>query len=356
MKLPRPRQALIGVALIAFALLGAACESDAPQDFLNEQSGKVAERADQLWDITFAIAVIVFVLVEGALVYALIKFRQRPGKEAAQFHGNTRVEIVLTVIPSLILLGLGIPTLQTIFDQAEEVPGALDIKVVARQFWWEYQYDIDDDGEPDFINANEMHIPTDTPILLTLEGDIINQDVIHSFWVPRLAGTQDVVPGRTNLLNISADEPGEFWGQCKEYCGLSHANMRLRVIAEPIAEFEQWADEQSEPAAAPSESLAREGAELFVGGTEGGAFADGPACATCHTIDGLEGAAGTVGPNLTHLASRGTFGGAMFELGEGPLRDWLGNPPEMKPGSRMPDLGLTAEEIDALVAYLMSLE
>lgn len=327
--------ALIG----ALALLAGACAEDAPLDFLNKQAGRGAERADQLWDITFLVAVVVFVLVEGALVFALFRFRHRPGREAAQFHGNTRVEIVLTLVPALILAALAVPTIKTIFDLAEDPPGALQVKVIGRQFWWEYQY-----TDLGFTAANELHIPVDKATRLTIEG--ASDDVIHSFSVPRLAGTQDVVPGRINFLTLEPTKEGEFFGQCKEYCGLSHANMRLRVIVQSESEFEQWVAEQSEDAAAPPEgSLAAQGREALLDGQ----------CINCHAIQGTE-AQATIAPDLTHFAARGTFAGAMFEVNERNLARWLANPPAMKPGARMPDYGLSQDEIDALVAYLLSLE
>ncbi len=345
------------VALAIFiALIFIGCAEDAPQDFLSDQAGPNAERADDLWDITFGIAVAVFVIVEGLLVYAIIRFRARPDREAAQFHGNPRLEVVLTIVPALILTGLAVPTVREIFNNAREIEGALPVKVIGHQFWWEYRYDADGDGEEEVVTANELHIPVGQPIRLTLEGDVINADVIHSFWVPRLGGTQDLIPGRINKLTLQADEPGVFLGQCKEFCGLSHANMKLRVYADEPSDFEDWLADQEEDAEPPNGPLSLEGEDLFVNGTDGGQFANGPACATCHTIGGLEGAVGTLGPNLTHLASRDTFAGAMFELEEAELRDWLANPPAVKPGSRMPDLGLTGEEIDALVQYLMQLK
>ncbi len=323
----------------ALALLTAACARDAPLDFLNKQAGRGAERADQLWDITFGVAVAVFFIVEGVLVFALYRFRHRPGREAAQFHGNTRVEIVLTLVPALILAVLAVPTIKTIFDLAQNPPGALQVKVVGRQFWWEYQY-----SDLGFTTANELHIPVDKAVRLTIEG--ASDDVIHSFSVPRLAGTQDVVPGRINFLTLEATKEGNFFGQCKEYCGLSHANMRLRVIVQSQAEFDEWVAEQSEDAAPPPEgSLAERGQELFLGGQ----------CINCHAIQGTE-AQATIAPDLTHFAARGTFAGALFEVNEQNLARWLADPPAIKPGAKMPDYGLSQDEIDALVAYLLSLE
>jgi len=330
----RGRRLLLGGLLGVFSILGAACGGDAgPQDFLSPE-GPVAERADGLWDLTFAIAAIIFVIVEGVLVYTLVRFRRRAGRPAAQFHGNTKVEVVLTLIPTLILAGLAVPTVKAIADLAEEPQNALNVKVVARQFWWEYEYD---NG---LITANEMHVPTGQPVFLTLEG----QDVIHSFWIPKLTGKQDVVPGRVNHMQFEADRPGEYWGQCTEYCGLSHANMRLRVIAHEPAEFDRWMEDQQEPAAASVSGRAAEGEEIFMQN-----------CITCHAIQGTD-AKGRSAPDLTHFASRGTFAGAMFENNTENLKAWIDNPEAVKPGALMPDYGLSSDEIDAVVAYLQSLE
>ena len=318
------------------ALVGTACAADAPQDYISGQNGPVAERADELWDVTFAIAVAIFFIVELLLVYTIVRFRAKPGREAKQFHGNTKVEVVLTVIPALILAGLAVPTVQTIFDLSSRPDGALDVTVTARQFWWEYEY-----KDAGVITANEMHIPVDTPVYLTLQGE----DVIHSFWVPKLAGKQDVVPGRTNHMTIQAEEPGRYQGQCTEYCGLSHANMRLLVIAHPQDEFDQWLADQSEPAQAATDSAAAEGESLFMEGQ----------CINCHAIGGTD-AQSRVGPDLTHFASRETFAGAMFENNTENLREWLDDPPAVKPGAKMPDYGLSSDDIDALIAYLQSLE
>jgi cytochrome c oxidase subunit 2 len=346
----RRRSRLLALA----ALLGTACAERAPQDVL-EPAGPFARDADGLWDLVFYIAVAIFFLVEGLLLYALVKYRHRPGRKAAQFHGNRKLEVVLTAVPALILAGIAVPTARTIFDFASEPRGAMQIRVVAHQFWWDLFYE--DQG---FRTANELHIPTDQPVRLRLEGALADPvtggpEVIHSFWVPRLQGTQDIVPGHVNFLLLQADEPGVYLGQCKEYCGLSHANMKLRVIAQEPAAFEAWAAEQSQEPSEPTGAAAA-GAELFTNGAEGGGFPNGPACSGCHAVDPSVDAAPAIGPNLAHFASRSTFAGAMFDNDEQHLRAWLADPPGVKPGARMPDLGLTQEQIDALVAYLQSLE
>ena len=330
----RSRRIILGVALLALLLLFSGCADNGPQDFLNYQEGSNAEKADKLWDVTILIAAVIFVIVEGLLVFALIKFRHKPGREAAQFHGNTKLEIILTLVPALILIGLLIPSVQTIFDIAHKPEGSLEITVTARQFWWQYDYE-----EFDFATANELHIPTGQPIHLTLKG----ADVIHSYWIPRLTGTQDVVPGRDNELTFTANKPGKYYGQCKEFCGLSHANMRLLVFAHDPADFQTWVSEQQRPATSSPDVAA--GEKLFLEGT----------CVNCHAIDGTD-AAATTAPDLTHFASRETFAGAMFDVNEANLAEWLRDPPAMKPGSLMPDYGLSEQEIADLVEYLMSLE
>lgn len=355
MKSPSQRRAraLMILALAVTALALSACAEDAPQDFLNADAPNAA-KADRLWDIVFPIAVVIFVVVEGALIFTLVKFRHREGREAAQFHGNTKVEVLLTAIPALILAGIAVPTVSTIFDLAEEPSNALQVKVIAHQFWWEYQYE-----DLGLVTANEMHIPTGQPIRIELEGATTDKvdgsaEVIHSFWAPRLGGTQDIIPGRTNLLTLEAEEPGTYLGQCKELCGIGHGYMRLRVIAHSPEDFDAWAEELR----AEATSSEAEGEQLFQEGAEGGAFADGPACSSCHVVDAtaVEQSAGLAGPNLDGFAARQTFAGAILDNTESNLRRWLEDPAAAKPGAKMPDVGLTQEQIDALVAYLQSLE
>lgn len=331
----RSRRFYLGATLLALIVLFSGCANNGPQDYLNYQAGSNAEKADNLWDITILIAAVIFVIVEGLLVFALIRFRHKPGREAAQFHGNTKLEIILTLVPALILIGLLIPTVTTIFDIARTPAGSLEITVTARQFWWQYDY-----NDFDFATANELHIPVGQPVHLNLKG----ADVVHSYWIPRLSGTQDVVPGRNNELTFTALEEGRYMGQCKEFCGLSHANMRLIVFAHDPADFLTWVAEQQKPAGTPTADSA-EGQKLFLEG----------ACVNCHAIKGTD-AAATTAPDLTHLASRETFAGATFRLNEANLAEWLRDPPAMKPGSLMPDYGLSEDEITKLVAYLMSLE
>ncbi len=310
-----------------------------------------------------------------------------------QVHGNAKAEIGWTIAPALILAVVGVFTVVTVFDINRKAEGAdvLPVKVIGHQWWWEYQY-----PEQDIVTANELVIPTGR----TVQLEMTSEDVIHSFWPPKLAGKVDVVPGRTNFLKIEADTPGDYSGQCAEYCGLSHANMRLRVIAKSDGDFADWVSNQQRQSvaaptttttAAPTTTTTAAGGDAGTGGTTtasdttagtslatdeekvapgtdpeldraiGAELFISKGCSGCHSIGGLAGANGKVGPNLTHLQSRTRFAGAVFELDNRNLRRWLRNPPAMKPmnpdnGQGMPNLGLSEDEITQLIAYLETLK
>jgi cytochrome c oxidase subunit II len=287
------------------------------------------------------------VLVEGAIVFAALRFRRRKGDDSApkQTHGNTRLELTWTIIPALLLASLAIPTVAGIFSLARVPKGALDIQVQAQQWWWKYNYPKQKGIDAAFTNANELHIPVGRPIRLSLNSN----DVIHSYWVPALAGKQDVVPSRTNHLNIEAPHPGTYLGTCVEFCGLSHANMRLRVIAQEPADFEKWAANQAQNLMMPTSALGRKGMKVFLA----------QQCVGCHTIRGTA-AAGNVGPDLTHVATRETFAGGIFAFNTHNLRLWLTDAPAEKPGSKMPagvaTMGLSHSDINALIAFLEGLK
>jgi cytochrome c oxidase subunit II len=319
----------------ALGLLLAACGEALPQNTL-DPAGPVAERQFELFTLVFWIAVGVFVIVEGLLVFALIRFRHREGRQPRQVHGNTRLEVAWTIVPAVLLAGVAVPTVATIFDLAAQPPAnSLEVTVTGHQWWWEIEY-----REGGLVTANELYVPTDRPVHLTLTSE----DVIHSFWVPRLAGHQDLVPGQTETLTFSAPEPGTYRGTCGEYCGLSHANMRFRVVAQEPDDFETWMQDQSqEVVASPSTEI-----ETLVTAT----------CMTCHTIRGLEGATEPVqpAPDLTHIGSRQTIAAGLLPNEPEDLARWLRNPPAVKPGSKMPNYHLTDDEIDALVEYLGSLQ
>ncbi len=333
----------IFVAVVGAAV--AACTQPYPQNYLSP-AGPIGEQTTNLFFLVFWIAVGVFVVVEGLLVYALIRFRRRrPDERPIQLHGNTRLEVAWTLAPALLLAVVAVPTIGTIFALARGAPAdAMEIRVTGHQWWWEVEY-----PEFGFVTANEIHIPAGEPVRVLLTS----KDVLHSFSVPRLIGKQDLVPGRTSSIAVEADRPGVYPGQCYEFCGLSHYLMKFEVIAQPEEEFQAWVAGQQEEAPRPTKgSEAEEGAQLFQNFTTG-RFPKGSSCLACHTVDPAQG--GTVGPNLAHVGSRRTIAGASLANNPEDMARWLADPPGVKPGSRMPDYGLTEEQIEDLIAYLRTL-
>jgi cytochrome c oxidase subunit 2 len=369
--------------LVPLALAIGSCAEDAPLDTLDPQ-GPESRTIQDLVGPVFLIAGIVFVLVQLGVLFVAWKFRKRKdddGSLPGQVHGNTKLEIGWTVLPALILVGVGIGSVLTLLDLEDHPADAMQVTVVGQQWWWEYRYDVDGDGTDDIVTANDLVIPADTPVELSIQS----RDVIHSFWIPALNGKRDAVPGREHPLLIQADDPGVYRGQCTEFCGLSHAYMRMRVVALPEDDFAAWQDNQLEGAREPDGELAKAGMERFRS-----------TCSACHLISGpggneqtraeadppIEGAALVSGaaPNLTHFASRGAFAGAVFDLwvdedGNGEvdideiggtfnvadLKAWLRDPPGQKPMAAgqsrgMPNLELSDQAIDELVAYLETLE
>lgn len=331
--------------------LGRVTTDQIPQNSLNP-AGPTAAKVDSLFWLVFWIATAIFVLVTIALVVAVFRFRQRGGEDrpVRQVHGNTRLEIIWTIIPTMILATVAVPTIATLFDirsAPDPSENALRIEVIGHQWWWEFRY-----PEYGFTTANEMHIPVGRTVYL----DLTSADVIHSFWVPQLSGKRDAVPGRVQHIKMAADAPGTYLGQCAEFCGLAHADMRHRVFAHPEAEFEAWALAQATPATIPTEGPAAAGWETFQ-----------TFCSSCHAIDGTS-ATAQLAPNLTHFASRTSFGGATIDNTEAHLRQWIENPSSLKPMTPerndleagrilgMPALGLTDEQIDGLIAFLDTLE
>ena len=333
----RYRLALPAAALLLLAACG---DKELPQDALDPQ-GPYARQVHDLAKPVFIIAGVVFVLVQGLVVYAAIKFRRRSDDEApVQVHGNARMELTWTVIPAAILAVVGVLTVGSIVD-LDRVPtdaDVLNVNVIGHQWWWEYEY-----PEHDVVTANELHIPTNVPVAINL-GSV---DVIHSFWPPKLAGKIDAIPNRQNHMTLEAERPGTYYGQCAEFCGIAHGDMRLRVVAHEPAEFEEWVRVNSSEAERPDEEAEPEAAA-------GAALFRAKGCASCHTVKGF--AAGEVGPDLTHLHQRKTFAGAIFDLNPANLRAWLRDPPAEKPGALMPNLNLTEDEITSLIAYLETLK
>ncbi|HEX7100055.1 MAG TPA: cytochrome c oxidase subunit II [Acidimicrobiia bacterium] len=356
---------LAGLVLLALVL--SACQliapdvEDAPLNSLDPK-GPFARQIDSLFWPVFWIAVGIFFLVQLAIIAAAVFFRDRPGrKEAKQIHGNAKLEVIWTVIPALILATIAVPTVRTVFDLTECSPDAMRIEVIAHQWWFEFRYS-NIEGIPDgaeIETANSMVIPADEEVCAVLSSE----DVIHNFWVPKLNGKRYLIPGQEQVLRLQADEPGTYYAHCAEYCGLSHSLMRAHVVAVAADDFDAWIARQLEPAAVPEEGTpADEGLQVFLNA----------GCVQCHSVDFADNDRNVPdniiaretfnGPNLTHFSDqyRTMFAGATLpEAGEDydtALKRWLADPPSVKPGSYMPDLGLTEAEIDNLIAWLKTLE
>ncbi len=320
-------------------LIFTACIENAPLDSLSPE-GPYARSIDELFWLTFWIAVVIFAIVQGALLISIFVFKEKPDSpDPKQIHGNTKLEILWTVIPVLILAAIAVPTVKTIFDLAREPENALKVEVIGHQWWFEYKY-----PEYGITTANVLVIPADRPIRL----EMWSNDVLHNYWVPKLNGKRYLVPGQKTYLNLYADLPNEFWAQCGEYCGLSHSKMRGRVLSLSQNDFENWILQQQKNAVKLTEgSLAAEGQQVYLNA----------GCTQCHVIDGVWDIQGDrIAPNLTHFASRNVFAGAALTNNEENLKKWLANPPEIKPGTFMPNLELTEDEINALIAYLETLK
>lgn len=332
----RPTPRLLSVVLLAVAGCGG---GPFPQTTLAPRSD-LGVAVDTLFTDIFWWAVVVFAIVEGLLLFVILRYRERKGGgPPSRRHGHTVLEIGWTLAPALILVFIAVPTMRTIFaTQARAPETALRVEVIGHQWWWEFRY-----PALAVVTANELHLPRGK----TVQLDMTSADVIHSFWAPGLGGKRDLTPGHTTHIVFTPDSISEYQGQCAEFCGASHANMRLRVFVESDSAFGAWAAHQITAAAVPARgSPAERGQDLFAHG----------ACIACHTINGVPQARGTVGPNLTHVGARTTVAGAMLPNTEAWLRRWITNAPSLKPGSLMPAMPLPDDQVTALIAYLQSLK
>jgi cytochrome c oxidase subunit II len=293
--------------------------------------------------LVLAIVTFIFIVVAGLTVYAIIRYRRRPGddgSEPPQVYGSTQIELAWTVVPSLIVIVLFLTTARYIFaiEEHPPTPSALEVTIVANQWWWEIRY-----PKLGIVTANELHVPVSdpdqpTPTFLALQS----ADVIHSFWIPQLAGKTDVIPGVTNRTWIDPRTPGTYVGQCAEFCGLQHAGMLLVVTVHPKEEFAQWVAAQQSPATdVPG---VRAGRDMFAS----------LACINCHTVRGTP-ANGVFGPDLTHLMSRVTLGAGVARNTPESLRAWVRDPAALKPGALMPAMQVSDDQLDRIVAYLLTL-
>ncbi len=343
----RPVLALLLVTLAAGALF-VAC-GPTPQTTI-EPTTEQARRSLDLLQIVLWGGVAVFVLVEGALVYALIRYRRRSGDALPnQTHGHRGLEIAWTIAPTVLIVGLVAVTLPVIFFNARPPQQAdpLQVQAIGHQWWFEFRY-------PDLgvVTANELHLPRGREVEIEVESE----DVVHSFWVPQLRGKIDMFPVRRdeqgrvtgrppNRLIMIPEQVGTFIGQCAEFCGVAHALMKLTVVVEEPEQFDAWAARQLEDRAPPQGEVAQQGEELLVKG----------GCIACHTIRGTI-AAGVIGPDLTHMGGRAHIASGILPNTPENLTKWLSDPQAVKPGNKMVTSPLNDEEIDALVIYLGGLQ
>ncbi len=295
----------------------------------------------QLILIIFGIAAVVFVVVEGMLIYAAIRFsHRRPDEQPSQTESNQRLEIAWTLAPAIVLaivFVISVRTLWLLSYRPTLAPGtsgdpqALHVHVVGHQWWWEVDY-----TDQKFVTANELHVPVGSVVDLDMES----VDVVHSFWVPQLGGKLDVTPGHVSQTWFQAVLPGTYHGQCSEFCGVEHADMRFDVVAESPEQFAAWVKQQQSPLPAMAGDAAQ-GEQVFLASP----------CVGCHTIDGTK-AQGKTGPNLTHFAARQIFAGGVLDNTPDNLAIWLADPQQVKPGNQMPNLHLSPEQVKALVAFL----
>jgi cytochrome c oxidase subunit 2 len=330
----------LGLGLVVLSFLSGCAFT--PQTTVMPKT-EAARQIQDLYVLVFWLAVLVFIGTQGGLLYILWRFRARPGQELPQqTHGNTVLEVGWTIAPAIVLVIMAVPTIRTIF--ALETPPTvsanggppLEIEVVGKQWWWEYRY-----PESGIVTANEMVVPVGRTVVLKITSD----NVIHSFWVPQLTGKIDAIPNHVNELWFTPEEAGQYFGQCAEYCGVQHAQMRMDVIAMSQTDYDAWVRQTSQPPAPLNTELVQAGSEAF--------SANG--CAGCHSIAGTT-AVGKVGPDLSHVGSRTMIAASIMPNTTDNLARWLRDPQEVKPGNAMPNLHLRPQDIDALVEYLHSLK
>jgi len=403
---PRRRLARLA-ALGAAALALSACAQDAPQDTWQPAGDNAQKIHDLQWPI-FLIAGVVGVIVFAAVLYAVVKFKDRGQPIPEQTHGKAWLEYMFIALPAVLLAAIAVPTVSTVIALGKTDDADCVVNVTGQQWWWEYDYPVAADGSicgfvpnaeaAPIVTSGQMVIPTGSTVII--RGT--SRDVIHSFWIPRLNGKRDMVPGRVHTWRLEADRPGIYAGQCTEFCGLSHANMRMEVVALDADDFQTWLDNQLEPYAAPEEgTLAATGEQTFIA-----------QCSRCHQVDGLTDLDGNLvisapeqyvfagaAPNLTNLMTRNTFAGATWDLlveecrdriwdpeldpdefgalylegvteeclNEIDLKEWLRDAPAKKPmyadadkleptggmTRGMPYLALSEDQLNELVAYLL---
>lgn len=315
----------------------------APELSALEPAGIQAARSRELFDQFLAITTVVSVLVFGAFVVAIL-LRRRTSEEPTTAKSETkrslRVVVSASVLSAIILVSLVVMSVRTSHAlDALPLDGALQIKLTGHRWWWEVEY-LGERPDAAVRTAYELHVPVGR----TIEIQLASVDVIHSLWVPNLSGKRDLIPGKPSTLLLRADRPGIYDGMCAEYCGTQHANMRIRIVAEAASDFEAWLARTRAPAREPVTDEEIRGRSLFLTGR----------CAACHAIAGTT-AFARVGPDLTHVASRGALAMGTLANDDEHLAGWIREPNDAKPGVIMPESGRSPDEQRALVAYLRSL-
>jgi cytochrome c oxidase subunit 2 len=332
----------LGVALLcAQSSFAFAQASPIPNIF--KPASTPADAIQRLSLFVLTITGLIFVIVGGLLIYAVVKFRRRgeeDGPEPAPVYGSNQMELAWTVVPCLIVLVLFLATARVIYSVQEAVLPATAVQVTAigHQFWWEFRY-----PELGVVTANELHIPVSNPQNPTPTFiKLLSADTDHSFWVPQLAGKIDLIPNRNNSMWLDPHATGVYIGQCAQYCGTQHALMLLRVYVDSPEDFAHWVAAQKQPAVA-NDTVAK-GRRIF----------EQTACINCHAVSGTA-ANGVFGPDLTHLMSRDTIASGAAKNTHDNLKLWIHSPDSLKPGSLMPAMNLSAQDLDDLTAYLETL-
>jgi cytochrome c oxidase subunit 2 len=296
-----------------------------------------------LWQLMLWVSVAVFFLTMAFVWMGLVRGRRRAARNepiADAQQTLTRGVAGAVAATALILFAILIASVWTGRTVASlHASSAVTINIVGHQWWWEIAYE---DALPArrVQTANEIHIPTDRPVVLK----VTSRDVIHSFWAPNLQGKRDLIPGYTTAIWLQADRPGVFRGQCAEFCGLQHAHMAFDVVAEPEAEFERWLERMRQPAREPLSEDAQRGRDVFMA----------TKCAGCHTVNGTS-AHGQAAPDLTHVSSRPTIAAGTLPNTPEHMRTWVSDPQSSKPGNQMPPNPLSPEDLSAVLVYLGTL-
>jgi cytochrome c oxidase subunit 2 len=286
----------------------------------------------------------IFVVVASLLVYVIVRYRQRDpndDSEPPQIYGSTQIELAWTVIPILIVFVLFLTTARILFAIQDQKmpPAAIEADVVGHQFWWEFHY-----PKYGFTTANELHVPLSTEqVPMTTSLNLLSADVDHSFWVPELFGKIDSIPNKVNHMWFNPDKTGLYLGQCAQFCGVEHAKMLLRVYVQTPEDFAAWVKNQQQPGV--QDPAVAEGRQVF----------ESQACISCHVVRGTA-ANGRFGPDLTHFGSRDTLASGAADNTPANLKLWIQDPDYVKPGSLMPAMQLSSDQIDKIVAYLETLK